>query len=1383
MAENRRDVNLVIRAKDEASRAFEQATTVLEQLVGINTKVGTSASNAASDLAKLAEIAVTLDKVYTAVNGSAERAATGFSRQQTAIAAQRNELAALQAQAKNAQAAIERLNGAEAVVAAGRNQQPRLQALQQVTAEYNRLEQAQQRLKSSIAIAEAELNSQRSSLQQIGSTATAVEQAQNRLASTTQRLTTVMQNQAKAASVLQTIERNTGLTNRDSTDYQALVGQIHAVSAARDEEIARLKAEEAATAAVSRAKEEQARINQLLNVGTAQGKSAQASAAVFQQADVEAQKKFEQTAAQAAQAAKEEEAAIASLRAEINPLAVAEQRAAAETAKLDDWFKRGKITQVEYAVATKSVENSLKRAKAAMAGIDSRGRPSLFGLKPYELQNLSFQVNDIITQLASGTSLSQTLAQQSGQLIQLFPQVGNAVIAAFKSPPILAFAAAVGTVALGLHEVAEEAARLRALNAVLELNADGALHSAEGLAVASKAMQQYGISAEEALAVTKTLIKEGFDDSQVVQLGESSKILADVLGIKVTDAAQQVADAFRGSYDSIKKLDDATNFLSAAQREHIKTLFEQGKVEQARQEALRIFEQKMEVVADKMRGPWHDATISLGVAWQTFKEALANNSVMDQVAGSLDKLGRKTSDLINKLRGIRDITTVNNEIKDVQERIDLRNRGGAGLFGPGAIDFVSGSTQAKDEQRLNELLHERSRILSEIGKQQDASGNASKKLSELQQKQNADLQAATEKLKAQGDLTSDRTKLQIEYNEALLEAQRTFPNSAPELQRQYALTKQKMLQIQLDKQHAAEAKAAADQAERERKERERLAKDPIFQSVSLIKSFEGFSSHAKIDSDGRFRAGFGSDTFTRQDGSIGQVTSKTVVTLDDAVRDLERRVVEFQNVVKQQIGAERFAEFSARQQAALTSIAYNYGKLPDRIVEAVKHGTSQQIATAVQGLAGDNGGINAKRRNKEAAILGVQNLAVDQGAEQALADIEAERLRVQTAFNEKLKEENDTRRQDIAQLEAQKGLVGDALLAEQKKEFVADAILKKQQEIDKLNAQRANEGKPLIQFTEEQKKAVGDLAATYFDLAHAKDAAANARDAVQQPLDALQAQKEAIQAQIDFFRQNGQDGMADRLLPQLDAINSKLKDAIQNMIKFWQSVLQGAHGGAAAFGTTNEAIKATILALQGASEQADRLTTFMGLTAESIAHAFTGAAVSAIEKFAQAVAGGANVFKSLKEAFLQFASEFLLKIAEMILQQIIFNAVMQGLKAIGIGVPVAHTGGVVGRDALASRTVSPMWFANARRYHTGGIAGLKPDEVPAILKQGEEVLTAADPRHRANGGGNGKMPNIKIVNAIDAGEFVSQGIGTAHGERAILNWMRGNAGAIRQALG
>ncbi len=42
----------------------------------------------------------------------------------------------------------------------------------------------------------------------------------------------------------------------------------------------------------------------------------------------------------------------------------------------------------------------------------------------------------------------------------------------------------------------------------------------------------------------------------------------------------------------------------------------------------------------------------------------------------------------------------------------------------------------------------------------------------------------------------------------------------------------------------------------------------------------------------------------------------------------------------------------------------------------------------------------------------------------------------------------------------------------------------------------------------------------------------------------------------------------------------------------------------------------------------------------------------------------------------------------------------------------------------------------AIRYHSGGLAGLRPDEYSAILQRGEEVLTRDDPRNRLNGGGS-----------------------------------------------
>lgn len=58
-----------------------------------------------------------------------------------------------------------------------------------------------------------------------------------------------------------------------------------------------------------------------------------------------------------------------------------------------------------------------------------------------------------------------------------------------------------------------------------------------------------------------------------------------------------------------------------------------------------------------------------------------------------------------------------------------------------------------------------------------------------------------------------------------------------------------------------------------------------------------------------------------------------------------------------------------------------------------------------------------------------------------------------------------------------------------------------------------------------------------------------------------------------------------------------------------------------------------------------------------------------------------------------------------------------------------HSGGIVGRNGTPGMAPAAL-FASAPRLHTGGLIGA--DEVPAILQRGEEILTANDPRHRAN---------------------------------------------------
>ncbi|WP_051301892.1 hypothetical protein [Sedimenticola selenatireducens] len=112
---------------------------------------------------------------------------------------------------------------------------------------------------------------------------------------------------------------------------------------------------------------------------------------------------------------------------------------------------------------------------------------------------------------------------------------------------------------------------------------------------------------------------------------------------------------------------------------------------------------------------------------------------------------------------------------------------------------------------------------------------------------------------------------------------------------------------------------------------------------------------------------------------------------------------------------------------------------------------------------------------------------------------------------------------------------------------------------------------------------------------------------------------------------------------------------------------------------------------------------------------------------------------------------------------------------------VHHTGGIAGSGPV--RQVSPLAFVNAPRYHSGGIAGIKPDEVPAVLKRGEEVLTPSDPRHRMNqaGGESQASANFRIINSVDP-RFVTESMGSAAGEKVIMNVILRNSTGIRQIL-
>ena len=105
----------------------------------------------------------------------------------------------------------------------------------------------------------------------------------------------------------------------------------------------------------------------------------------------------------------------------------------------------------------------------------------------------------------------------------------------------------------------------------------------------------------------------------------------------------------------------------------------------------------------------------------------------------------------------------------------------------------------------------------------------------------------------------------------------------------------------------------------------------------------------------------------------------------------------------------------------------------------------------------------------------------------------------------------------------------------------------------------------------------------------------------------------------------------------------------------------------------------------------------------------------------------------------------------------------------GITAAKRHNGGLAGQGV--GRSYSPLVFANAPRYHTGGIVGLQPNEVPAILQRGEEVLTKQDPRHRNNGGASGSSGSeqpITVVNSFDPIDALGKALASTKGRKVLI---------------
>lgn len=227
------------------------------------------------------------------------------------------------------------------------------------------------------------------------------------------------------------------------------------------------------------------------------------------------------------------------------------------------------------------------------------------------------------------------------------------------------------------------------------------------------------------------------------------------------------------------------------------------------------------------------------------------------------------------------------------------------------------------------------------------------------------------------------------------------------------------------------------------------------------------------------------------------------------------------------------------------------------------------------------------------------------------------------------------------------------------------------------------------------------------------------------------------------------------------------------------------------------------------TEQMQQLNAAIYELQENVPTTFQAFVIGIKESAQQALASGINTFfndlvdgsKSASEALRDFVGNFVRAIAQIIIQAMAAYAALIILNAIPGGAAVAkamdfaatakhasdtrkvnagsnHTGGMAGDGPR--RQLDASLYLGAPKYHVGGIAGLAPGEIPAVLMQGEEVLTRDDPRHVANGGGQ-QSQSIRIINVFTK-EQALEYLASSEGEKVQLNMVERNASAIRRML-
>ncbi|KQN77881.1 phage tail length tape measure family protein [Sphingomonas sp. Leaf62] len=357
-------------------------------------------------------------------------------------------------------------------------------------------------------------------------------------------------------------------------------------------------------------------------------------------------------AARAASAAERQLATDAQmLRSAMDPMYAAQVRFDDELQRAERLLAAGVFGHKEYAQSVQMSRDALYRHAQSVAGANA-GAQQLEDANRrvgQSLTQLSFQGNDAITMLLSGSSAFQVVATQGGQVFQVFQQAqgGAKGLASELGTLAMRWAPLAGVVAVTVGPIlAAAAAWHEYAGAIHEFEA---LAQGAGRAALLTAQDMESIAEGAARAGNVTVVAAREIETGYVRLGGIGKpVMQDLIlltrdfaaatGTDAAGATQTLGAAFQ---DPIKGAQDlATKFgaLSQAQVEHIRQLVEQNDLYGAQAALLKGLEPAFDGAADhagKLTLAWRSIRDAASEAWtemgRAIDIALGGGSTLDKL--------------------------------------------------------------------------------------------------------------------------------------------------------------------------------------------------------------------------------------------------------------------------------------------------------------------------------------------------------------------------------------------------------------------------------------------------------------------------------------------------------------------------------------------------------------------------------------------------------------------------------------------------------------------------------------------------------------------------------------------------------------------------------